>query len=281
VSVLQQDSTLLLYRVEGDEDIALHLPQYYREGFFSKDSLFHPELRGGRYGTAGDPVPYSAHSDHVITSLLLACFILTVIAFSTVRGFIVRQVKSLFYTPHEGTTEVFETAGEVRALAFLVLIDGLMLSLLYYFYVLQKIGDVFVLESQYLLIVIFLAVILACFLVRAVCYALVNSVFFDGKRNRQWMKSLLFLLVMECFLLFPAVIVQTYFDLSVENVERYFIVVLFFVKILTFYKCYVIFFSRNVFNLQIILYFCALELVPLLALWHALGITTNSLIINF
>ena len=26
------------------------LPQYYRESFFSKDSLFHPELKGGRLG---------------------------------------------------------------------------------------------------------------------------------------------------------------------------------------------------------------------------------------
>ena len=57
------------------------LPQYYREGFFSKDSMFHPELQGGRYGVAGDPVPYSVRNDNIITSLLLACFIFAVIAF--------------------------------------------------------------------------------------------------------------------------------------------------------------------------------------------------------
>ena len=34
----------------------VQLPQYYREGFFSKDTLFHPELPGGRYGVAGDPI---------------------------------------------------------------------------------------------------------------------------------------------------------------------------------------------------------------------------------
>ena len=33
------------------------LPQYYRESFFSTDSMFHPELVGGRLGVAGAPIP--------------------------------------------------------------------------------------------------------------------------------------------------------------------------------------------------------------------------------
>ena len=35
----------------------VNLPQYYREHFFSDNTYFHPELDGGRYGVAGDPVP--------------------------------------------------------------------------------------------------------------------------------------------------------------------------------------------------------------------------------
>jgi hypothetical protein len=31
------------------------LPTYYKESFFSKDSMFHPELPGGRLGVVGDP----------------------------------------------------------------------------------------------------------------------------------------------------------------------------------------------------------------------------------
>jgi len=82
-------------------------------------------------------------------------------------------------------------------------------------------------------------------------------------------------------LLFPAVILQAYFGLSIQNVEIYFIIVLIIVKILTIYKCYVIFFRQSVVKLQIILYFCTLEIVPLLAFWGALVITANNLKINF
>ena len=48
-----------------------------------------------------------------------------------------------------------------------------------------------------------------------------------------------------------------------------------------FYKSYSIFFKRMGASLQIILYFCALELMPLMVLWGVLFITDNYLIINF
>ena len=69
----------------------INLPQYYKESFFSKDSLFHPELDGGRVGVPGDPVPYAVANDYLITSILLGCFILATIALSKSKPFIVRQ----------------------------------------------------------------------------------------------------------------------------------------------------------------------------------------------
>lgn len=266
---------------KGHNLLDVQLPQYYREGFFSKDTLFHPELPGGRYGTAGDPVPYSVRGDNVIASLLLACFVLAVIALSNVRGFITRQLRSLFYQPSEGTTEVGETAGEVRFQVFFVFLAALLLSLLYYFYTLRVIGETFVLESQYYLIVIYLGVVMGYFLLKLLLYGIVNNTFFDGKRNGQWVKAFLFITTLEAILLFPPVLMQGYFDMDVQNVETCFVIVLFFVKLLTIYKCYAIFFRRNVVYLQIILYFCALEVVPLLALWRVLDITANNLKINF
>lgn len=81
-------------------------------------------------------------------------------------------------------------------------------------------------------------------------------------------------------LLLPVVLLQVYFDLEIQSVVIYFIVVLILVKILTFYKCYFIFFRKAGVILQIILYFCALEIVPIAALWGALVITGNHLKIN-
>ena len=266
---------------KGHNMLDVQLPQYYREGFFSKDTLFHPELPGGRYGVAGDPVPYSVHNDNIITSLLLLCFVLAVIAFANARGFLERQAKRFFYQPHGDTTEILETSNELRFQGFLVLLTSILISLLFYFYTFNHFSDTFTLSSQYYLIAIYSAITVGYFLVKALLYTLVNITFFGGKKNGQWLKSLLFITSLEGVLLFPAVILQTYFGLAGLNVEIYFIIVLIIVKLLTIYKCYTIFFKQNVVRLQIILYLCTLEIIPLLAFWGALVITANHLKINF
>ena len=265
---------------KGHNLLDVQLPQYYREGFFSKDTLFHPELPGGRYGSAGDPVPYSVHNDSILTGILLVSFMLAVVAFSNVRSFIGRQFKSFFYKP-SGTTEITETAVELRFQVYLVFLAALLLSLLFYFYTLHFIGDTFVLPSQYHLIIIYLGFMVGYFLLRVVASYVVNLVFFDSKKNRQWIKSQLFITSMEGVAFFPAVMVRAYFDLPIRNVVIYFVFVLLTVKILSIYKCYNIFFRQNVAGLQIILYFCALEMVPLLALWGSLVNMANVLKINF
>ena len=266
---------------KGHNLLDTKLPQYYREGFFSKDSLFHPELPGGRYGVSGDPVPYSVHGDNILTSLLLICFIIAVISFSNARAFILRQAKSLFYLPHEGTTEVTETASEFRFQAFLVLLTGILISLLFYFYTIDTFGDTFVLKSQYHLIAIYLGMTIAYLVLKMLLYSLVNIIFFDSKRNGQWMKALLFITSLEGVVLFPAVILHAYFNMGTQATMFYVALALLFIKLLTFYKSYIIFFRRNVVKLQIILYFCTLEIIPLLALGGAMVLTANSLKINF
>ena len=266
---------------KGHNMLDVDLPQYYREGFFSKDSLFHPELPGGRYGVAGDPIPYTTQHDDVITTLLLLLFVLATIAFSNTRQFIVRQTKHFFNTSREGLTEITETSMEIRFQIFLTVLTSLLLAILFYFYTLNFIGETFLLGSQYHLIAIYLGLVLAYFLIKTLLYTVVNNTFFDSKKNRQWMKSFLYITFIEGALLFPLVVIWTYFDISIQNAVIYVLVIFLIVKILNLFKCFLIFFRQNVVKLQIILYFCTLEIIPMALLWGALVFTANSLKINF
>ena len=258
------------------------LPKYYQEPVFCKDSLLQAEVPAGNsYGTKGDPKPYNMHSDNVITALLLCSFILAVISFSNAKGFLTRQARNFFYPPREGTTEVTETSNEVRFQLVLVVLSSLFIALPYYFYTLKIYGTTFVLESSYQLITIYMALLLGYFLLKFLLYTLVNTVFVDSKRNRQWTKSFLFITALEGALFFPVLLLNTYFDLSFENAAFYVISILIVVKLLTIFKLYSIFFHQNIVRLQIILYLCALEMIPLLALWATLDITANKLTINY
>ncbi len=256
------------------------LPQYYRESFFSKDSLFHPELRGGRLGVAGDPVPYTIAGDNFITSLLLLCFVLACVSFSKSHQFVVRQAKSFFHVQREGTTEVTETSSEVRFQLVLVLQTCLLMAIGYFIYSKVSISDTFIIDQNQV-ISIYAGVMVGYVLLKALLYSIVGWTFFDKKKNGQWMKAYLFLLSSEGVLLFPGVMLLSYFGLSLQIAMIYALIVFVLVKILSFYKSYLIFFRRNGMILQIFLYFCALEVVPLFSLWGGLVLIGHYLKINF
>ena len=259
----------------------VQLPQYYREGFFSRDTLFHPELQGGRYGVAGDPVPYTIGSDSIVTSILLACFLLAVYSVANAKAFITRQTKTFFFVKSEGTTEVSETATELRFQVFLSMLTCILLALLAYLYTINFVGETFVLDSAYQLIAIYTAMAFAYFVLKVLLYTVVNSVFFGSKKNRQWLKSFLFITSIEGVMLFPSVVMLAYFNMAIKNVAIYFFLLLAIVKILTFYKSFIIFFRTNSVKLQNFLYFCTLEIIPMLSFWGALGIVADILKINY
>ena len=258
----------------------IELPTYYKESFFMKDSLFHPELSAGRPGISGDPIPYAITNDNFFTSLLLGCFILALVAFSQSRSFIFRQAKNFFFVLHDNVTQISETANEIRFQVFLVLQTYLLLAFFLFFYSNTYVGETFML-SPYPVIAIYTGIGFAYFLLKMFLYWFTGWVFFDKKKNRQWLKSFLFIASMEGVALFPVVALQAFFGLSMQAAVIYAIILFVFVKILTFYKIYIIFFRKEGYFLQNILYFCALEMIPMLALWGVIVATNSYLKINF
>ncbi len=258
----------------------VNLPQYYRETYFANDTLLHPEVNGGRYGMAGDPVPYTVRNDNLITSILLVCLVLMLVIYSHSRRFIARQYKELIYVPHAESTQT-ETTGERRIKLLMTLQTCLLFSIVLYFCTKEYVADTFILASDYHLVVIFFGMLLGYVLGKVLLYTLANSIFFDGKKNGQFIRSFLLITATQGVLLFPVVLLLVYFDLSMRYVVYYFAGVVFIGKILVFYKTYIIFFRQNAFFLQIILYLCALEIVPLVSLIGTWRLVVDYLKVNF
>ena len=143
-----------------------------------------------------------------------------------------------------------------------------------------SISDTFTID-QYQVIIIYAGYAAAYFLLKALLYSITGWVFFDKKKNEQWMKAYLFLVSCEGVLLFPAIMLMIYFGFSIQTALIYTLIVVGIIKILSFYKCFIIFFRRKGAFLQIILYFCALEVVPLFALSGGLVLISHYLKINF
>lgn len=247
---------------------------------YSGDSVYHAGIYMGQNGVLGDPVPYAVSNDNTITGLLVGCFILAMISFANSRNFILRQVKSFFYVPRS-VADLTETTSEVRFQLFLIAQTSLLLAIIYYFYSRAKLPGDYVIESQLQVISLFFAISLAYFLLKGITYQIVNWTFFDKKKCGQWSKTFLFLSAAEGVLLFPVGLLQVYASLPLNTALICALIIIILVKILTFYKSYSIFFKRFGVFLQFILYFCALEMIPMIALWGVLTVTGNYLKINF
>ena len=271
----EQPDTLHLPGEEVPSDLtAISLPLYYRENFFSSNPMYHEELESKEYGIAGDPVPEILSNDDVITGLLILCFLFITFTLSKISGFIGRQLKDFFY-PQRTDRDITETGNEVKFQFVFVGLTCLVYGLLYYLYATAYIADTFTFSSEYSILAIFIGVFIVYFLLRFTLYHSINNIFFTSKENRKFLTTLLFLTSMEGAALFPILILLTYLHFSPVYAAIYCAIVLFLVKILTFYKSYIIFFQQKRVFLQNILYFCALEMVPLIALWGGLSVIVD------
>lgn len=250
------------------------------ESFFAGSKYFHPELGVCHDGQPGDPIPYTISRDNTIASLLLCCFLIAIVSIANSRSFIMRQARSFFYTPRR-TDDMTETGNEVRFQLFLGLQTCLLLAIVFYLSLHYLQGNPMTLDSQLEAIGVFCAINMVYLLLKGACYQLVNWTFFSSKKNKQWMRTWLFLMSTEGIVLFPVVLVQIYFGLPLAVTAIYSLIVVALFKLLSFYKCYTIFFRRNGIFVQSFLYFCALELMPLGVLWGVLNEVEHCLMINF
>lgn len=254
--------------------------RFNQESLFAGSPYYRPELGMARPGVAGDPVPYTAGNDNVLTSLLVAIFLLTLFLISKSRSALSSQLRHFFYVPRS-VSQMTQTSSEVRAQMLMVMQTGLLLSMFSFFYMGAYVSTTYFLPSQYHLIGIFLLVYMAYFMVRYVIAVAVNHTFFSKEKILQWGRTFLFLNATGGVLLFPLILLHVFFNMSMDNTVFSVAAVVIMYKILTFYKYYSIFFKGMGGFLQNILYFCALEIVPLLSVAGAVALIGDNLKINY
>ena len=214
---------------------------FAEEGYFKGNKYFKLG-RGNAHadGVQGVPSPYAVSNDNTVTALLLGCFVMAMIAFSVSRNFIEKQIKSFFHVARSKDV-VTETVYEVRFQLFLIAQTSLLFSILYYFFAHGSGYGGLQTDSQLSVIGCFFGIFMGYFFIKNLLYKLVNWVFFDSKSNGQWGRTWLFLSSLEGVLLFPLVLLQIYFSLSLQAAFVYALIVVLFVKMLTLYKSYTIF----------------------------------------
>ena len=253
---------------------------FEEEGYFKGSKYFKAGKNSVRYGTElGDPVPYTLNRDNTLAGVLLACFIIAMLSFSASRSFIVNQLQT-FFKESRRKRAIAENEPKGKVMPLLMLQTSLLLSVIFFIAWSRISGDTYEAGTQLIKIGIYFGEFIVYFVLKRLFYSIIDWTFFEREQNHTWAKVWLFLSTIEGVLLFPLVLLLVYFHLSFHIALIYSVIVVFSVKILQLYKSYAIFFSRKSASLQIILYFCTLEIIPLILLWGVLELTGNYLNIN-
>ena len=232
-------------------------------------------------GFEGTPISYSPRTDDAIALTLLACFFLSSIALARGKKFLSQQVKD--FVLHRERTSIFDssTAADVRYLLVLVLQTCVLSGITFLNYFHDTCPALMDHVSSLLLLGIYVGFCLAYFLLKWLLYMFLGWTFFDKNKTNVWLESYSALIYYVGFALFPFVLFLVYFDLSLTNLVIIGSIILIFTKILMFYKWIKLFFHQFGDLFLLILYFCALEIVPCLLLYQGLVQINNILLIKF
>ena len=139
----------------------------------------------------------------------------------------------------------------------------------------------FVQLSPHMMMGLYVVSLLAMFAVKRIMSSLVNWIFFPKSQQKTWNDACAYLNYVEVLLFFPLLIIYIFFIATFEKTITLFLFILLSIKFLLTFKAYNIFFSKSYGVLHLFAYLCALEIMPLLALWKLLAIMTENLIVKY
>ena len=229
----------------------------------------------------GEPIPYMLQTDWMVTCLILLSFIAMSWSVKNGKNYLSSHFKSFFVDKKRSS--LFDTTSNVgiQYLFILGIVSCVMGGLYIYSYETSTLPHLTTHIPHYFLLFSYIGSIILITLFKLVGYSFINWIFFDKSRNQEWMIAYFDLIIFMSFLLFPIVLSIVYLGMDTEQSQLIILFVLILCKILLFYKCIRNFYIRIYGFFHIILYFCALEILPDLLLINWIDYLNSNLIIKF
>lgn len=232
-------------------------------------------------GMRGIRLPYQLRSDWMVTSVLFLCFILVSYVLAHGKKHLEQQFKNFVLSKERASLFDDTTASDVRYTLVLILQTCILSGFCVYDYFSDHDLILFRTVPHYLLLSIYISYVILFFVGKWFFYSFVNWIFFSKIRNAIWVDSYFNVVIGSGFLYFPIVLLIVYFDLSPQIAPYFTVFVVIIAKILLFYKCISNFFNKMYGAFHLILYFCALEILPDFVLWKGIILANNILVLNF
>ena len=131
---------------------------------------------------------YTVRGDDAMTLVLLASFVMLVVALGNSWHFIVRQAKD-FFAGNSNRDDATETSGELRFQLFLAVITGLLLAIGIFLYTSEDKTAAYVFDNDMMFVGLLFAMSVGYYLMKLVLYKMSNLVLFGVKKSLQWKRA--------------------------------------------------------------------------------------------
>ena len=258
------------------------LPVSYKMSYFQNDTLLHPEIiiRPSRFSAT--PLPYRLWRDSWITGTVLLCFFIMAFIIHLNGKVLLSRSRSFFFSSrHQNEPRAIRTSLEDQSAIIMTFMLCLIGGLGFFEYTQNHLELFLGRLSPYILLGSYIGCWIVYFLIKRILYAFVNWIFFDKELHLLWRDTYTFLLMVESIIMYGIIVIGVYFGMMPKNIFYVALSVIIAIKSLLLYKAYQIFFRDFHCSLHLFVYFCTLELVPLLAIARILMWITNLLIVNY
>ena len=227
----------------------------------------------------GELTPYLLSDDEWITGILIGCFVITACVLSQGKILLLQSLRKLFSTHEIGHLFHKQPAIDSYFLTLLTLQTCLLVSIL----LLKFQSDGFVISTTERLTASASSILLACYSLMTVLYCIakryiyrfINWIFFDKAKNNLWTDAYFFILSIFGMLLLPVTLLAVYGNLPFHLSIIIPVFLFFLMNLIFIYKCFSIFFSQLHGSFYLFLYFCTLEILPLLVVWKGIEMVND------
>ena len=255
---------------------------YENMGFFQDDSLLHTEVKFAQTGFSGTPRAYLLWRDEWVVLFVLMCFVLLTMIQKRIRRQLSAESKEFFLPSRNSTKKEKNDSNYEQLIPLLMaLILSIMGGLGVFMYTQRKMHLFLGQTSPYALIGIYIGIWALYFLFKSLLASFINWIFFDKTKRELWKRSSFFLFGVESLVFFGVIVSTIFLNLSPAIPLWIIVTIGLVIKLLHLYKTFQIFFPKFYGTLHLIVYFCTLEIMPLLAVFKILIRVTDELIVKF
>lgn len=231
-------------------------------------------------GFEGKPLVKDPCSSDLMASIVLVCVLSALFILSRAHKYIYQRMHDFFVLHEPARKFLIETVGDARSTGFFFLQTSIFSGIVFFSYFIHT-SQLTHHVSPYVLFGIYVVSCIIYFFFKWCAYSFLGWIFFNKKQIDIFIESYFTLICYMGFILFPVVLMIVFSHLNPDILMIVGLCLVILAKILMFYKWIKLFSKKFVQLVFLILYFCALEIIPCFLFFQGMVYMNNMLIKNF